>query len=64
MITSYHTDHTVLPYLLLEVWIFLAKHITQNQLHNTVLAPWQYWLGITKPQSALSTTVNVPNRLL
>ena len=40
------------------------KKITKNQLHNTILEPWQYWLGITKPKSAFSTTLNASNRLL
>ena len=31
---------------------FLTKNITQNQLNNTFLAPWQHWLGINKPKSA------------
>ena len=35
-----------------------------HQLHKTILTPWQYWLGITKPKSAFSTTLNASNRLL
>ena len=37
---------------------FLVKKI---QLHNTFMVPWQNWLGITKPKSAFSTTLNASN---
>ena len=30
--------------------------LTRNQPHNTFIAPLQYWLGITKPKSAFSTS--------
>ena len=38
---------------------FWPKVSPKNQLHNTILAPWQYWLGITKLQGVFSTTLNV-----
>ena len=36
----------------------------KNQLHNTILAPWHYWLGVTKLKSASSMTLNASDRLL
>ena len=49
----------------MEIWVFLAKiKSPKNQLHNSILAPWQYWLGITKPKSAFSTILKASNKLL
>ena len=47
----------------MEVW---RKILPKNQLHYTIMAPWQYWLGyrITRPKSAFSMTLNASNRLL
>ena len=60
--------------LLLSIVLYIRDHrglglsgqnkTTKNQLHNTILVPWQYWLGITKPKSAFNTTLNAPTRLL
>ena len=33
------------------------------QLYNTILVPWQYWLGLTKPKSVFSSALNASNRL-
>ena len=62
-----HTYHTVRQYCklwIMEVWVFLDKKSPKNQLYNTILVPWQYWLGITKHKSAFSATLNAFNRLL
>ena len=40
------------------------KNSPKNQLHNSILAPWQYWLGITKSKSAFSTILNASNEVL
>ena len=62
--------HTV-PYSTVVVYIrsygglgLSAQKLTKNLLHNTILVPWQYWLGITKPKSAFSMNLNASNRLL
>ena len=39
----------------------LAKKIHPK---TSFLAPWQYWLGITKPKSAFSTILKASNKLL
>ena len=38
------------------------KKSHKNQLHNTILVPWQYWVGISKPKSAFSMTLNASNK--
>ena len=50
MVVPYIKDHGGLG--------FSGQNITQNQFHNTILVPWQYWLGITKPKSPFSMTMN------
>ena len=39
------------------------KKTPKNLLHNSILAPWQYWLGKTKPKSAFSTILKASNKL-
>ena len=47
----YHTICGILCFILgnMESW---PKISSKNHLLNTILSPWQYWLGITKPKSA------------
>ena len=45
-------------------WRFGFLLLKNHQLYNTFLAPWQLWLGITKPNNAFSTILNASNRLL
>ena len=40
------------------------RNSPKNQLHNSILAPWQYWLGIAKPKSAFSTILNASSKLV
>ena len=51
-------NHTVQYCVLgiMEAWAFLAKLSPKNQ---TILVPWQYWLGIIKPKIAFSTTIKL-----
>ena len=45
---------------IMEVWPKLSP---KNQLPNTILVPWLYWLGVTKPKNAFSMTLNALQNL-